>query len=123
MDQVIVPNSNQFKIDELNKEKYILYSKLKSQIKNKINNENPHKTEKEKKRIIQQTEGMVIEVFEITTLYDKGRKYIIETIIDDIEEIFREDYHINIIIPRQTLYQMVEKLPYKGIKFMNIYHS
>ena len=44
MDQVIDPNSNQFKIDELNKEKYILYSKLKSLIKNKINNENPHKT-------------------------------------------------------------------------------
>ena len=63
---------------------------------------------------------MVIEIFEITIpLYDKERKNIIETIIDEIEERFREDYHINIIIPRQKLYQMVEKLPYKGIEFMN----
>ena len=64
---------------------------------------------------------MVIKVFEITLpLYDKGRKDIIETIIDDIEKRIREDYHINIIIPRQKLYQMAKKLPYKGIEFMNI---
>ena len=57
---------------------------------------------------------MVIEVFKIIIpLYDKGRKYIIETIIDDIKERFREDYDINIIIPRQKLYQMVENYPIK----------
>ena len=50
---------------------------------------------------------MVTEVFEITLpLYDKGRKYKIEAIIDDIEERIRVDYHINIIIPEQKLYQM-----------------
>ena len=60
-------------------------------------------------------------IFETTIpLYDKGRKYIIETITDDIEERFKEDYHINIMIPRRKLYQIVEKLPYKGIEFMNI---
>ena len=121
MDQVIDLESNKAKIDELNKAKNILYSKLKSKLKNKIDNGNPHRTQREKEKIYKIIDENIIENFEITIpLYYKGRKDIIETIIDDIEERSKEDHNIKIIIPKQILYRMVKKLPYKGIEFMNI---